>query len=94
MLYASVIMVYMHRVNTKRKQAAIIRIVTYTITLILTVGWEVYQAGDGGREEFNPFVNPIENTVLFPASLETHIQNGRVNLIQDSSDFIIEEELE
>lgn len=37
MLYASVIMVYMHRVNTKRKQAAIIRIVTYTITLILTV---------------------------------------------------------
>ncbi len=64
------------------------------ITLILTVGWEVYQAGDGGREEFNPFVNPIENTVLFPASLETHIQNGQVNLIQDSSDFIIEEELE
>ena len=30
-------MVYMHRVNTKRRQAAIIRIVTYTITLILTV---------------------------------------------------------
>ncbi len=70
------------------------------ITLLLTVGWEIYQAGDGGREEFNPFVNPIENTVLFPASLETHIQNGQANLIldsndvQDGSDFIIEEELE
>ena len=37
MSYASVIMVCMHRVDTKRKQAAIIRTITYAVTLVLTV---------------------------------------------------------
>jgi hypothetical protein len=62
------------------------------LALLFTIGWEIYQAGDGGRADFIPFINVLDRNNLFPTSLENHIKNGSANLVDvdrevvDSSD--------
>lgn len=51
------------------------------LALLFTVGWEIYQTNDGGRDDFNPFVNVLDRSILFPVTLENHIKNGAANII-------------
>ncbi len=60
------------------------------LALLFTVGWEIYQTNDGGRDDFNPFVNVLDRSVLFPVTLENHIKNGAANII--NSDAVVSEE--
>lgn len=50
------------------------------LALTITIAWEVSQTSEGVREEFNPIINRMERTVLFPANLEAHIKSGAANL--------------
>jgi hypothetical protein len=56
------------------------------IALLFTIGWELYQAQEGGREEFNPFVNVLDRALLFPPKLEEHIKNGSANVIDKDAE--------
>jgi hypothetical protein len=60
------------------------------LALIFTIGWELYQAQEGGREEFNPFINVLDRQMLFQPKLETHIKNGAANVID--KDAVIEDD--
>ncbi len=68
------------------------------IALGATIAWEIYQAADGGRENFNPFVNQLPNDELFSDELEKHIQDGQANLVlnepvvQETDETILETE--
>jgi hypothetical protein len=47
------------------------------ISLIIVVGWEIFQISTGGRSEFSLTVNEMRSSRLFTNELEQKLINSR-----------------